>query len=254
MYSFARSLIDPLTISFALIGFSLLWSWWKHPDARKGLKTIVLAFLLAWIASTKVAAYFAAGLLEWHYPPVLEMPADAEAIVLLSGGASPPTDFLPETRPTCDTLRRCRAAAQLYHTEPCPIIACGGSVNTNPETDKLAHVLQEELVRMGVDENDILLEESSLDTYHNAVEAKRILDEQGWSRVVMVTDGTHLVRAQMCFTKRGADVIPAAAHYATLRAPYRVADFLPSTDGVNIASAALHELVGIVWYKIRGRI
>ncbi len=121
MHSFVRSLIDPLTISFTLIGVAILWSCWKHPDARKGLRTITLVFLLAWIASTKGAAYVVAGLLEWRYPPVLELPSDAEAIVLLSGGASAPTEFLPETRPSCDTLRRCREAAQLYHTRPCPL-------------------------------------------------------------------------------------------------------------------------------------
>ena len=121
MHSFVRSLIDPLTISFTLIGVAILWSCWKHPDARKGLRTITLVFLLAWIASTKGAAYVVAGLLEWRYPPVLELPSDAEAIVLLSGGASAPTEFLPETRPSCDTLRRCREAAQLYPTPPRPL-------------------------------------------------------------------------------------------------------------------------------------
>ena len=254
MYSLLRSFVDPLAMSFILIGLTLAYAWWKNADARRGLRAITVVFLLAWIATSEAAAYFATGLLEWRYPPVLEMPAEAEAIVLLSSGALAPSEFLPEATPGSATLRRCRRAAQLYHSRPRPIVACGGKFDPKNTDDTLAEVMQRELILMGVDQNDILLEEGSGNTYHNAGEAKRVVDEHGWSSVVLVTDATHLMRSELCFEKHGLDVIPAGAHYEALRAPNRLADFVPSTTGANKCNLVLHEVMGLVWYKLRGRI
>ena len=64
MYQFLRSLVDPVTMSFVLLGIALSCAWWRHPDARRGLRMLTLVFVLTWIGSTKVVAYFSARLLE----------------------------------------------------------------------------------------------------------------------------------------------------------------------------------------------
>ena len=239
---------------FLLMGFTLLWAWWRHPEARKGLRWITLVFCLSWVGTTGAANFFAAGMLEWQYPPVLVMPDNADAIVLFSSGAYPATEFMPETTPGCGTLRRCRRAARLYHTRPCPIIACGGNVDRKPGGETLAGVMKTALIDMGVKEEDIVLEVSSADTHQNAANAKKLLEENGWSQVVLVTDGTHLYRSELCFRKQKVDVIPASAHYESLRPPERLAAFIPSSYGANKANVVIHEWVGLVWYKLRGRI
>ena len=259
MYLFLRSLLDPVTLTFFALGICLALAWWKHPDARKALRWLTLAFACGWVVLTGAFAYVAAGLLEWHYPPVLELPEETQAIVLFSGGARGANDFLPQVWPAEDTLRRCRLAAQLYHSraddsQRCPIIACGGKVERHPESETLATVIQRELVRMGVDADDIILEDQSSDTYYNAVHASEILQERGWSRVVLVTDGMHLMRSELCLKQQGIDPTPAGAYYAASRFQGSVLDFLPRTGSANTVNYALHEAVGMLWYKLRGRI
>lgn len=253
MYSFLKDLIDPLTISFFFLACGLAYASWKHSDARKSLRWVWAAYVLAWLASTNAVAYLAAGALEWRYPPVDELPEDVEAIVVLSGGMHAANDFLPQSRPTDDTLRRCAMAARLYHGRRLPIVVCGGQ--THPEyPETLAEVMRRTLVEMGVADKDIYLEEQSSITSENAAAARRVLEEKHLGRAALVTDATHLPRAVGCFVKQGVDVVPVGAKYMASRFAWRVSDFLPRSEGVQTNNIALREAVGLLWYKLRGRI
>lgn len=254
MYVLISSLIDPLAISFTLLGIALVFAWWRIPDGRKELRPLVSLFLLAWLACSGIAAHWAARALEWPYPPLEAMPDDADAIVVLSGGAYPPSDVVPWTRAADSTVRRCRAAAKLYHTRPCPVIACGGKVDKSQPGDDLAEVMRRTLIELGVDEDDILLESSSTDTYENAAQAKAVIDQHGFERLVLVTDAIHLYRSSLCFRQFDVDVIPAGAHHYAGELRVRVQDFFPRAGAVQVTNAALHEAVGLTWYKLRGRI
>jgi len=254
VYYLLRDLVDPITVSFLLMGLALIFVWWTHPEARKNLRLVIFSYGLGWLACTPAVGYWAAGALEWRYPPLVEMPAEADAIVLLSGGAYSPSQFLPQTRPASDTLRRCQKAAQLYRTRPRPIIACGGRIDQDHTDETLAELMRQTLVDMGVPSEDIVLETTSTDTFENAEGATELMQERGYERAVLVTDATHLRRAIMCFRKHGFDVIPAAAHYAAASPRGHVSDFIPRTKGAQETNAVMHEAAGMLWYRIRGRI
>jgi uncharacterized SAM-binding protein YcdF (DUF218 family) len=254
MYQLIRSLFDPVTLSFFAIALAIGFAWWKYRDARPALRSIIGAYLFGWVACSGAVAYLAAGSLEWGYPPQLTMPADAEAIVLFSGGVRLPTELLPETWPGDDTLRRCRMAAQLYRSRPCPIIACGGKLDDSRPGDSHCEVLRRTLREMGVAPDDILLENDSTNTYENAVYAAHILDERGLDRPVLVTDATHLYRGLLCLEQQGIEATAAGAEYKALQFRWQLTDFLPRSGSAHVTAAVMHEAVGLLWYKLRGRI
>jgi uncharacterized SAM-binding protein YcdF (DUF218 family) len=254
MHAFLKDLVDPLTISFLLLACGLFRLWWKYPDARKSLRWFLAGYVVAWLSCTNAVAFLAAGSFEWQYPPVVEMPSDAEAIVALSGGVHASGDLLPESWPNDGTLRRCMMAARLYHDRRCPVIVCGGQFDDAHPGETLAGVMRQTLLDMGVDDGDIYLEDASVDTFENAAGARETLEERGLGRVVLITDGTHLFRSVRCFESQGVDVIPVGAKYMASSFKGRVSDFIPRSEGAHTNRIVVYEALGLLLYKIRGRI
>ena len=110
------------------------------------------------------------------------------------------------------------------------------------------------LLKMGVMEKDVVVEDKSMDTFENARESFRLLKLRGIFRIVLVTDAIHLYRATLCFKKQGFTVIPAGCYYRAPELKFDVFQFLPGISTAQTNHAVFHEILGFVWFKLRGRI
>lgn len=254
MYALVVELLDPLTILFVALGAAGAYVWWRQPDARRTLRWPLAVFVFAWLTFTPAIAYWPALLFERYYAPVVKMPSEADAIVVLSAGVYPRTQLVPLTLADDATLRRCATAARLYHDRRTTVFVSGGKVDPSQPADSLAVTMRRTLMEMGVDEEDIVVEDQSTDTVENAKLTKRMLDERGLKCAALITDASHLFRARRCFEKEGVAVIPVPAHYETSRFRRTLAHFLPSIEGAQISDAVFHECVGLAWNKLRGRL
>ena len=100
----------------------------------------------------------------------------------------------------------------------------------------------------------IWVEGRSSNTYGNAVETAHLLMPKGMRRIVLVTEAFHMPRAVGCFRKQGFEVLPAAASYRTLQLHSWGEFLLPRVWAVEVEQEAIHEWVGLAWYKIHGEI
>jgi uncharacterized SAM-binding protein YcdF (DUF218 family) len=114
----------------------------------------------------------------------------------------------------------------------------------------MKHVLAAE----GVPEASIWTERQSRNTYENARYSAEILRARGASRVVLVTEAYHMLRAARSFQRQGIQVIPAPCGYRYV--PFRMSleRLLPNSSALATNEAVLHEWIGLGWYKIKGRI
>lgn len=130
------------------------------------------------------------------------------------------------------------------------IIVSGGVVGPPPAE---AHVMRALAMALGVADERIVVEDSSRNTFENAVYAGRIIRERDWQRVVLVTDAFHLRRATFIFGRLGLAVegcgvprapdVPAAAQ---LRA--HVAEHLGLARSALLFALGAHKpLVDRVW-------
>lgn len=107
----------------------------------------------------------------------------------------------------------------------------------------------------GIPDEDILTEESSLNTYENALYTARLLKEQNMpaSDLLIVTSAFHMRRALMCFRKQGLRVEPFAADFYS---EDRFFDFsrmlIPSAAAIDRWNILLKEWVGIAAYRLAG--
>jgi uncharacterized SAM-binding protein YcdF (DUF218 family) len=77
-----------------------------------------------------------------------------------------------------------------------------------------------------------------------------LLKQSGAQRIVLVSHAWHLRRAVPLFEAQGLDVVPAGIQFAHTRVD-SVRDLLPSPAGLRDSTFALHEWLGILWYKLR---
>ena len=94
------------------------------------------------------------------------------------------------------------------------------------------------------------IEDAALTTWDNARLSAPLLQKQGIRRIVLVTHAWHLRRAAPLFEAQGLSVIPAGIQFSSTRLDFPL-DVLPTPAGLRDSTFALHEWLGILWYKLR---
>jgi len=257
VYRFFVGLLNPYAALHAVLAVVLASLWLGRRMSRRLLLLITVPWLLLLGISTPLVAYLLLGSMEWDYPPRTDWPADADAVVVLSGGLLPPDSVRPHAVLADDSLYRCLHAAEVYRhyqaSHPVPLIASGGKVIAETPGPNLSELMRDFFVELGIPQDDVMIEDRSRTTHENAVETAKLLRERGLEKVILVTDAVHMWRASLCFRKAGIEVVPSAcAHCATeLSAPYyRYA--VPSPGAVKEVDRVFHEGLGVVWYWLRG--
>jgi len=106
--------------------------------------------------------------------------------------------------------RRCIRALELWRQGKAGVlILCGGQCTVDPCPE--SHVMRAFFRAQGVPDEAILLEDSSINTIQNLKNAKRMMEERGYTRAMLVTSDYHLTRALWIARNVGLDVCGVAA-------------------------------------------
>jgi uncharacterized SAM-binding protein YcdF (DUF218 family) len=245
------SYLEPAVPLLLLLGFIGLIRAWRRstPGRRPYLLALSLAGLL--LLSTNVFAYVFALPLEIWYDHSTAIPnGDAEAIVVLSGSVNAPLPNRPYSYVGYDTYIRLQHAIWLHRNwKPLPILVCGGSFDDEaPFAEAMRRLLQAE----GIPPHLIWTEDRSQSTYENAVYGAEILRHRGVSRIALVVEASSMIRATKSFEKTGMAVVPAPIRFTRLN--WDVTDILPNWRALSLNGETVHEIGGLLWYRLRGRI
>ncbi len=179
--------------------------------------------------------------------PVALTGKEADAIVILGGGRN--LDSIEYGGDTLSrySIERVRYGAWLAKRLHKPVLVTGGSPNggTRSEGDIMHDTLRDEF---GVATQWV--ERYSRNTRENARYSAELLRKAGIKRIYLVTHSWHLARAIPEFEAEGFQVVPAGIEYSLSRelAP---TDFLPSAYALYQNSLAMHEWIGLLWYRLR---
>lgn len=228
---------------------------------RPRIAAFCIAFALILLSGTSngwVSRYLVRSL-EWQNTPS-QLP-NAEAIVVLGGATR--SALLP--RPTVDLQEsgdRVIYAAQLYRQKKAPLlILSGGRIEWfgkgTPESEDMATIL----TSIGIPREALIQEPDSLNTYQNAVNVRKILEQRNIKRVLLVTSAIHMPRSLLIFQKQNIDVIAAPTDFLvstgelqelTSTPKAAILNLLPDTSNIDQFTSALKEYIGIVIYRLRG--
>ena len=242
-----------LIAAFLLPPFSLLLLFalaivLLHRRRKLANKLILAAFGLLWIASTPFFAEGALHLLEARTAPVDIGHQNADAIVILGGGTyfhAPEYAGLDTVGE--DTLMRLRYGAQLQRKTGKPILATGGKPlgNSVSEARLMRDVLEQDFhvpVRWTENESD--------NTFENARNSFRILQQAGIHKIYLVTHAWHMPRAAGVFRRAGFEVVEAPTAFTT-RYRTDLLSFLPRASSLYHSEIFVHEIIGMLWYRLR---
>jgi uncharacterized SAM-binding protein YcdF (DUF218 family) len=224
---------------------------------KTGLILVLCAGIGLYLFSFDPFSYLLVRSLEKRYNPSLTFPP-ASAIVLLCGGETPqkPPRLYDEINDAGD---RILYAARLLKQGAAPrLIITGGSIPFLRSTAKSqAETAFRIIADMGMaDTATIMLETKSRNTYENGVNTKALLDSLKLPpSIILVTSAMHMPRSVAIFKKLGCTVYPAPTDYRA-DVPYqlKVVNLFPTADVLYNSSYALHEIYGILAYKLLGRL
>jgi uncharacterized SAM-binding protein YcdF (DUF218 family) len=255
LYQLLSEIVEPFTLTWLLTAIGVVLLWRKPRERLRRVAAVTAVFAAFSIVCTPWFAFLAIGSLEWQYPPLTDELEPAPAIVVLGGGVREADEVRPRPELSEDSLRRCLVAAELHRTHPGrPVVLCGGVIMPSGAGPALALVMRDFLLTQGLPAADLVVEDRSLSTHENAVQSRALLRSRNIDRVLLVTDASHLFRAERCFRRQGFDVIPAGCDYRATRFHGIPADFLPKASAAQLTNRAAHEWIGALWYWLRGRI
>jgi len=233
-----------LILMFVLIGCLFLVTK-KH---KLSITFFVLAILsMAGIGSGRVPQFLLTGLQEAAFYEQSPQWKKHNAIIVLGSGTVR-IPFTNATQPAFHAYSRILKAATLYFDckqveSNCDLILSGG--DPRKVGDSEAEVAKKQLLALGVDLHDIILEGQSNNTYQNAEFVDPLLAKQAYETLILVSSGLHLKRALLYFSQFNRYPIPVAADY--FRAHF---SYLPISLNFTLNDAAMHEYQGMLRFYI----
>lgn len=206
---------------------------------------LATAALLYVIFGSSFTTFWLMGNLEREFAPGQDAAASASpgTVVVLTGYA-----FVDAHRSitghvnsasSSRLLETMRLVARSRHMAV--IISGGGEVPA---------IMKELLVQLGVRRTNIVTESNSANTYESAVHLRERLSSKPF---YLVTSAGHMPRALRVFRKQGLSAIPAPTDYLS-PATLTDASFIPSGRNLAISDLAVHEHLGMLWYRLLDRI
>jgi uncharacterized SAM-binding protein YcdF (DUF218 family) len=251
------SLIPPnLFILLTAIGLVLAWRW-----TRLGLVVATLGGVLLYLASTPVVADYLIGYVKDLATEVPVLPSNAPpgAIIVLS--ADYRRSDTPGQAYTAGplTLERLAAAAREERRLGLPVLVSGGQPGDIDESlaSIMSTVLQEDF-RVPARWR----EDRSLNTFENALFSAEILRRAGVPSALLITHCRDMARALWSFYAAGYPVTPAICSRQQATGQRRnedqaqslsVSSFFPQVPSLLVSYRALHELIGLWWYRYHYR-
>jgi len=227
-----------------LIGYLLRRKWPNAGGALSGLGVMLLLLL-----STNAGALLLVRPLEEMTPPLASFKATgAQAIVVLGAGSvERAPEYEGQDVPDSVGLVRLQYAAYLQHATELPLLVSGGFAPGHNSEVSIAAAMGRSL-REDFKTPVKWVEERSRTTAENAEYSARMLKEAGIKRVLLVTHALHMPRSQEAFVRQGIEVVAAPTLFYS-RAKWSMWMLLPSASGLSRSYYAMHEWVGLAWYR-----
>lgn len=175
-----------------------------------------------------------------------------DAVILLGGLVDSATGAFGQ-RSYNDNVERLLVTFDLLRSGRAKFaILSGGPVEPEAGEASEARVLAAQLSDWGISKEQIVVEDRARNTRENAVESARIVREQGWTKILVVTSAFHMPRALECFNAVGMRVDTLPVDRRALDLTHRTVSYLPRSGSLNQSTNALREFAGRIVYRIQG--
>ena len=243
--------IEFMLLPFTWVLILMTWAWFTaDPYRRRRLLGAALGILLFFSNSVIVDEFY--RMWEVEVTVAEAMDPTIRTAILLGGGLT--YDKTADRVNYGSNADRYIQVLEPYHNGQIDrIVVVGGPANYLEPWTREGDILKRFLLNAGVREQDIIVENRSLNTHENAKYCRPLLDKLGDERFLLITSATHIRRAVACFEKQGIKVMPYAVQKRVGIRRWEL-DYLlvPQVSNFNAWASLIHEWIGYASYKIRG--
>jgi uncharacterized SAM-binding protein YcdF (DUF218 family) len=219
--------------------------YWLPRWRRFAGYAITAAALIYMVFGSGLAAFWLMSRLEYEFPPEQDgKSASAPDTMVVLAGYALPDSRIPITGyvNSASGFRVLEASRIFARTRRMNVITSGNG--------EVPAIMRDLLVELGIPRTVIHVDQDSVNTYESAVHLRERLSGR---RFYLVTSAGHMPRALRVFRRQGLLPVPAPTDYLA-SATLRDSSLVPSGTHLAISDLAVHEYLGLMWYRLLGRI
>ncbi len=192
--------------------------------------------------------------LEERFPAYREDGTPVAGIVVLGGTYDTEATNVHGQMALNETGERLIALGELARRYPeARLIYAGGGSEFTPDATPEATLVEKTAHQLGIASGRILYDRRSLNTYQNAVYAKKIARPKPGERWLVVTSAFHMPRTMGVFRAAGFEVVPHPVDYRTAGNVSLFRPFAFISEGLRRTDIATKEWIGLLTYRLSGR-
>ena len=241
----------PVSVCIEVLLLGLIFLWFTRLQ-KTGKVIVTIGLILLTGLSYGPVSMALLRPLEYKYPPLLNSDhlTQVKWVVVLGGGHISNPQIPVTSRISSSALYRLVEGIRLYRQRPGRKLILTGGVIFDPVSH--AQVLADTAQAVGVDKQDLVLEQHSRDTKDEARFIKALV---GQEKFILVTSAVHMPRSMALFRKQGMDPIPAPTGFLVKEGQgFSPGIFFPGAGELFQTERAVYEYLGIAWAKLRGQI
>jgi uncharacterized SAM-binding protein YcdF (DUF218 family) len=240
-----------MAIAIGLLGLALLATRFQRAGRRLMAASLALLAILGFSPLGNALMLP----LEQRFPPWDAARGAPDGIIVLGGAITPDVSATRHEVALNEASERITAAALLAKLYPdARILFSGGSGALFQNETAEAEFAFRLLSSFGIARARILLEDRSRNTVENAVFSKMLAQPKPGERWLLVTSAHHMPRSVGCFRGAGFAVEPYPVDWRSRGARDLASPFGTVSAGLARTDVAVREWVGLVTYRLTGRI
>jgi uncharacterized SAM-binding protein YcdF (DUF218 family) len=215
-----------------------------------------------WLASLGIGGTLIAGILpianilirplEERFPRYQEDGRPIDGIIVLSGAVDLARSLDRGEFSLNGAAERFVSFMEMARRHPeARLVYTGGSAGDRARSE--AQLAAEQMKRLGLSTERLLIETASGTTWDNARNTKALLGDRAQGRWVLITSASHMPRAMGCFRTVGLTTIPYPVDYQTRGSRDSIRPFTIVGQGLQRLDIAAKEWLGLFGYRISGR-
>ncbi len=226
--------------------------------ARLGRRLLTAVALLLLLLGNVTVSTWLVRPLEELYPALPEFDsaaaippelASCRFVVVLGGGHGDLPGLSATNKLWPPSLARITEAVRILRLMPGARLIVSGPGDGSHSTH--ASVVAQAAVSLGIERSRIQLIDTARDTEDEANAVKALAGE---ARVALVTSAWHMPRAAALFRDAHVDALPCPVDYSAKPTPgLGLDDFGWDVESLERSTHAVHERLGLLWLRLRGK-
>jgi len=250
----------PLGLASALLLLVLIF--WKKPRLAKTL--VLVTFVLLFIGGNRYVASAVARSLEWQYLPE-DVSGPVDAIIILGGGTEPAIAPRASIEVNAAGDRVIYGALLARQFPEAKVIVSGGDIEfLDTAASTPAADMADLLDLLGITPDRILVQGNSQNTFEDAQLTCKIIAENAFEQVLLVTSATHMPRSMKVFNAAGCPVTAMPTDFSITQAAWQrlwhpnaeefFINLVPAYTNLSTLTKSLKEYFGLFYYQLSGKI